>query len=101
MRPDLLPITFRDCLSHVVEECGEVLKAIGKLDRFGEKATDPKTGIKYDNIADLLTEINDLENAMNRVKQRYQMKIPKDDPIIVMFVADTDKYGTVRIAEWP
>jgi hypothetical protein len=70
VRPDLAPVTFRDCLSHVVEECGEVLQVIGKLDRFGETPTDPKTGIKYDNIADLLIEFDDLEAAIKRVRDR-------------------------------
>lgn len=69
MRSDLAPVTFRDCLSHLIEECGEVLQCIGKLDRFGETPTDPKTGIKYDNIAALLQEMDDLESAIKRVRE--------------------------------
>lgn len=68
-RPDLLPVTFRDKISHVVEECGEVLQAIGKLDRFGERATDHKTGIQYDNVAALKNELRDLIEACERVEK--------------------------------
>jgi hypothetical protein len=67
MREDLLPITWDGKLSRLEEEIGEVIKAIGKLRRFGEYATDPKTGIPYQNKQDLFLEIIDLQSAINEL----------------------------------
>ena len=64
MREDLLPETFDKKLAHLVEECGEVLKAIGKIQRFGESATDPVTHIFYNNLLDLKLELQDLKHAI-------------------------------------
>jgi hypothetical protein len=64
MRPDLLPITIEGKLDHIIEEAGEVIKAYIKRKRFGSLATDPFTGTKYDNDADLRNEILDLRNAI-------------------------------------
>jgi NTP pyrophosphatase (non-canonical NTP hydrolase) len=66
MRPDLLPRTWDTRLARVEEECGEVIKAIGKLHRFGRLATDPKTKLKYDNVADIMAEMYDLKDAIDR-----------------------------------
>ena len=67
MRADLLPKTPEGRIDHVVEECGEVLKAIGKLRRFGARATDQQTGITYDNIGKLGLELLDLRRAIDMV----------------------------------
>lgn len=72
MREDLLPKTWGEAVARFVEEAGEALKALGKLERFGEKPTDPKTGIQYDNVADLLQEFDDLEHAMNDLRKRLR-----------------------------
>lgn len=64
MRNDLLPVDWDGKLARVVEEMGEVLKAIGKLQRFGEYATDSVTGISYQNKQDLFLEIFDLQHAL-------------------------------------
>jgi NTP pyrophosphatase (non-canonical NTP hydrolase) len=64
MREDLLPTTLEGMLSRLVEETGEVLQVIGKIQRFGLYATDPKTGIKYDNATDLRRELADLRHAL-------------------------------------
>ena len=66
MRADLLPTTWEGRLARVEEECGEVIKAIGKMHRFGRVATDPKTKKKYDNVADIMDEVSDLSDAVNR-----------------------------------
>jgi hypothetical protein len=72
MRKDLLPTTWRGKYGRVIEECGEVLKAAGKLERFGTKATDPKTGLDYDNLTKLYLEINHLQHAIREFKKhRY------------------------------
>jgi NTP pyrophosphatase (non-canonical NTP hydrolase) len=62
-RPDLYPTDFDGWLAKLEEECGEVIKAIGKFHRFGPVATDPKTGVVYDNIADIIREAGDVAQA--------------------------------------
>jgi len=71
MRHDLLPITQADKIAYLIEECGEVLQIIGKLHRFGENPTDPKTGTKYNNIIDLFVELDDLERAIKLVRESF------------------------------
>ena len=71
MRYDLLPITQADKIAYLIEECGEVLQAIGTLQRFGEHPTDHKTGATYDNIVDLFAELNDLERAIRLVRESF------------------------------
>ena len=64
MRLDLLPTTFDGKLDKVVEEAGEFLQAFGKYRRFGATPVDIKTDIKYDNIADMYRELQDLQMAV-------------------------------------
>lgn len=72
MRPDLLPTTIEGKLSHVVEECGEVLQCIGKWQRFGAQDTDRMTGITYDNAADVLLEMAQLVDAIKAVQEHLR-----------------------------
>ena len=67
MRQDLLPKTVEGKLARIVEECGEVLQAIGKIQRFGYTATDPLTNKRYDNWLDLQTELFQLSHAINQL----------------------------------
>lgn len=69
MRKDLLPTTWRGKYGRLIEECGEVLQAVGKLERFGTHATDPKTGKDYNNLAQLYLEINHLQHAIRQFKK--------------------------------
>lgn len=69
MRHDLLPHTFDGKVARVVEECGETLQAIGKLQRFGRVATDPSTKFTYDNVHDLNRELQDLQDAIRRLRR--------------------------------
>jgi NTP pyrophosphatase (non-canonical NTP hydrolase) len=64
MRLDLMPTTFDGKLIKVVEEAGEFLQAYGKYVRFGPRPTDLMTDIKYDNIADMHRELQDLQFAV-------------------------------------
>jgi hypothetical protein len=69
MRQDLLPVTFEGKLDRIIEECSEVIKAICKLRKHGEHARDPITNIEYDNIADMLNEMDDVEDAFGRARE--------------------------------
>lgn len=63
-RPDLNPRSFDGKISKVVEECGEVLQCIGKYQIHGIMPCDGKTGISYNNIKSLETELNDAKAAI-------------------------------------
>lgn len=69
MREDLIPTTAEGALVRVIEECAEVTKAYCKIQRFGDLAVDPVTGIAYDNVGDLLGELNDLEHAIGELRR--------------------------------
>lgn len=60
-----LPTTLEGKLARTLEECGEVLQAIGKLGRWGMIARDNYTGIEYDNRAALRAELKDLTDAID------------------------------------
>lgn len=66
-RPDLIPTTLHGKLGRLVEETAEMLLALGKYQRFGDFAVDETTGIKYNNEADLHTELHDLRHAIDEV----------------------------------
>lgn len=68
MREDLLPTSFEGRLGRLVEECGEVLQVIGKIQRFGKQAQDPVTKIKYDNVKDLQEELQHLKHSIQQME---------------------------------
>jgi hypothetical protein len=65
--PRLLPETLEGKLDHVLEECAEVTKDICKARRFGWAPTE-YDGVKYDNTANLLSEMRDLHLALHRLE---------------------------------
>jgi len=69
MRSDLLPTSFDGRIARLIEEAAEVLKCIGKLQRFGKQAIDPTTNIKYDNEKDLKDELQDLKHAIQELEK--------------------------------
>lgn len=69
MRNDLLPTSFEGRIARLIEETGEVLKCIGKLERFGKEAIDPKTNIRYDNVLDLKNELEDLKHSISELEK--------------------------------
>lgn len=78
-RKDLLPTDLNGWLAKVTEECGEVLQAIGKLQRFGAIAFDygpPGKPIhpprRYNNAEDLRQEMDDLYQSMSRLDKFLQ-----------------------------
>lgn len=72
-RPELLPISFKGSLYKLTEECGEVLQAIGKLQRHGILTQDPYIKDKiYDNGKDLMDELSDLKHAIGETERFYE-----------------------------
>lgn len=67
MRVDLLPTTPEGKISRVIEECGEVLQEIGKLQRYGPYPTDHRTGVEYDHWAAMTVELAQLNHAITQV----------------------------------
>lgn len=65
MNPKLLPAAddLEGQISRIVEEAGEALQAIGKIDRFGIQSYHPKGG--QNNAAHLLSELADLRHAIS------------------------------------
>jgi len=70
----LKPEDFDFCLAHVVEECGEVLAAAGKTQRWGRESVDPTLKEKYQETNEkwLLREIYDLEDALIRLRNHLR-----------------------------
>lgn len=70
------PKYFRDdigsLLGHAVEECGEVLAAIGKTQRWGLESFNPDLlpGFRETNRAWLLRELADLELVAARLRKK-------------------------------
>ena len=64
---------FDFCLAHVVEECGKVMAAAGKTQRWGRKSYNPELPLDdfvppETNEQWLMREITDLEEAIARLK---------------------------------
>ena len=83
MRADLLPTTIEGKFWRLAEEASEVVKAMSKFQRHGATATDPKTGVTYDNRADVLSEVADLEHACAEVRRalvdEWHDAVPESD----------------------
>lgn len=69
--PEFLQHGFDKSLSHLVEECGEVLAAAGKTLRFGPFSFNPllPTEQQESNIDWLQRELADLRGAIDRMQQ--------------------------------
>jgi len=74
--PRFLQKGFNKQLSHLIQECGETLAAAGKLQRWGKDSYNPllpwqkqETNIKW-----LIREMDDLEQAIQRLKHTIKIK---------------------------
>lgn len=68
--PRFIQKGFDKCLSHVIEECGEVLAAAGKLQRHGMHSVNPLLPPieQESNLHWLMRELVDLKEALGRLE---------------------------------
>lgn len=69
--PRFLQKGFDKQLSHVIEECGEVLAAAGKTQRWGRESVNPLVPLsqKETNENWLRRELKDLKEAIERLQK--------------------------------
>lgn len=70
MNKNFMQDGFEKCLSHFIEECGEVLAAAGKTQRFGIYSVNPllPDELQEKNIDWLSREVVDLKHAISRLE---------------------------------
>jgi len=79
MKPQYEPITTDEKLGYLVEECGEVLAAVGKTQRWGLESVNPEIPVAQQetNREWVLRELKDLRSAIRRVEQ--DLAIPAEE----------------------
>jgi NTP pyrophosphatase (non-canonical NTP hydrolase) len=70
MKPQYEPKTTKQALGYLVEECGEVLAAVGKTQRWGLESTNPDIPPEQreTNRDWILRELEDLSGAIDRAR---------------------------------
>ena len=56
----------------LIEECAELIQIIIKYKRFGKEATDPFTGIYYNNKDLIKKEMDDVVDAIEKLEQKLR-----------------------------
>ena len=76
--PRFFQTGFDKQLSHLIEECGEVLAAAGKLQRWGPLSVNPllEPSDQETNIAWLRRELKDLRQALARLDETMEREFP-------------------------
>jgi NTP pyrophosphatase (non-canonical NTP hydrolase) len=76
MKPQYEPKTLEQKLGYLVEECGEVLHAVGKTLRWGLDSTNPELPVdqRETNAAWLLRELLDLKGAVERAEKELRAR---------------------------
>ena len=66
MKPENKPRTRHSTLGYLIEECGEVLHAVGKSERWGLRSTNPELPPEQQEMNGdwILRELLDLERAI-------------------------------------
>ena len=73
MKPQYEPLTTEDKLGYLVEECGEVLAAVGKTLRWGLESVNPEIPQPRETNREwILREIRDLKGAIRRVEKELR-----------------------------
>lgn len=62
------PKTLEQKLGYLVEECGEVLAAVGKAQRWGLDSVNPLAAVPETNRAWILREMQDLKQAIGMLE---------------------------------
>lgn len=77
--PRFIQAGFDKELAHLIEECGEVLSAAGKLQRWGPHSVNPllPPHEQETNIAWLWREIDDLEHVIGRIARTIRREFPE------------------------
>lgn len=72
-QPEYRSKSLWQALAHIVEECGEVISAAGKSQRFGPYSVNPELpkGQQETNIDWLFREMEDVERAFNTFRKMY------------------------------
>ena len=71
MEDEYRPKTREQKLGYLVEECGEVLAAVGKTLRWGDDSTNPESHNPETNREWVLRELDDLSDAIEIVRDLY------------------------------
>jgi NTP pyrophosphatase (non-canonical NTP hydrolase) len=81
MKPEYEPKTIEQKLGYVVEECGEVLAAIGKAQRWGLGACNPELPIpeREYNRDWILRELEDLSRAIFGLRTHLMIMITDEE----------------------
>ena len=71
MKPEYEPKTVEEKLGYLVEECGEVLAAVGKTQRWGLDSVNPELPPEEqeENRTWVLRELRDLTRAIRYVRE--------------------------------
>ena len=65
------------CYQSLIQECAEVTKAVTKVQMFGLAPTRDIDGQSYDNREALLSELHDLDAAIERVRRWVDAEYPR------------------------
>lgn len=74
--PRFIQKGFDKTLSHLIEECGEVLSAAGKLQRWGPESVNPliPEQDQETNLAWLRRELIDLKDTIHRLEEEILLE---------------------------
>jgi hypothetical protein len=96
MHAEFLPTGLAGKFGRLVEECAEVLLAIGKIERFGLDSVNPliPEDQRVTNRNALLGELSDLEHAIEEVRQEVK---PPEAPRLT--VADKNLLRRIQMEQ--
>lgn len=79
MKPQYEPKTIEQKLGYLVEECGEVLGAVGKSQRWGLESVNPELPPEQQetNRGWILRELQDLKRAIEFVEMDLEENRPR------------------------